>query len=210
MLIQDISKASKTMFEMKNLNKYWLFILYTIQQLNNNRYSLNAGRTIYQKVCYILTRAGIPTGFHFTRGSYGPYSTEAKNSVTILSNANLMTEKQLGKMIAIVVDPNFSFPRNDFTQDEMNNANRAVDLLSRIKSTDHAEMIATVLFSYDELKAGKEEVTDLEVYQDVLAWKKKYQNGREGDVCRTIESLAMLGWMRPKHTGNLPSSEENL
>ena len=194
----------------RSLNKYWLFILYTIQRLNNNRYSLNVGRTIYQKVCYILTRAGIPTGFHFSRGSYGPFSMEAKNSVTVLSNANLMTEKKLGKMIVTVVDPRFAFPVKDFTEEEIKKAERAVDLLSRIKSTDHAEMIATVLFSYDELKAAKETVTDLDVYEDVLAWKKKYLNSRETDVCRTIENLAALGWMHPQHTGSLISGEENL
>ena len=194
----------------KSLNKYWLFILYTIQQLNNKRYSLKVGRTIYQKVCYILTRAGIPTGFHFTRGSYGPYSTEAKNSVNVLSNANLMTEKQLGKMIVTVVDPSFTFPIKDFTEDDIKRANRAVDLLSRIKSTDHAEMIATVLFSYDELKAGGKDVTDQEVYEDVLSWKKKYQNSREADVCRTIENLAALGWMHPQHTGKLLADSANL
>ena len=194
----------------KNLNKYWLFILYAIQQMNNNRYSLNVGRTIYQKVCYILTRAGIPTGFHFTRGSYGPFSTEAKESVTVLSNANLMMEEKLGKMIATVVNPRFSFPVKNYTENEIKKAERAVDLLSRIKSTDHAEMIATVLFSYDELKAAKDVVTDLDIYEDVLAWKKKYQNAREADICRTIENLAALKWMHPKHTGSLISGEENL
>lgn len=75
-------------------NKNWLLIIYTVQQLNNDAYSLSVGRTIFQKVCYILTRAGVNTGFNFVEGSYGPYSKEIKDVITILSNTNYMTEKR--------------------------------------------------------------------------------------------------------------------
>lgn len=192
------------------MNKYWLFILYVVQQLNRDRYSLNVGRTIYQKVCYVLTRVGLPTGFRFSRGSYGPYSKEANQSVAILSNANLITEKQLGNMIVTVVDPHFQFPRQKFTDEELEKADRAIDLLSRIKSTDHAEMITTVLFSYDELSAKGTAVSDEEIFQDVLAWKKRYQGSREEDICHTIEGLAALGWIHPIHTGKLQIQDDDL
>ncbi len=55
-------------------NKYWLLLLYVVQKLNRDRYSLSVGRTIFQKVCYVLTRLGIPTGFNFVEGNYGPYA----------------------------------------------------------------------------------------------------------------------------------------
>ena len=193
-----------------SMNQAWLLILYVIQRLNNSRYSLNVGRTIYQKVCYVLTRTGIPTGFHFVRGSYGPYSKEAKDSVAVLSNANLMTEKQFGKMIVTVVDPEFRLPEDTFSPDDLRRAEQAVDLLSRIKSTDHAELITTVLFSYDELSSVHDVVTDKDVFQDVLNWKKKYVGEREVDVCRAIEDLAALGWMTPVHTGELLYRDDDL
>ena len=192
------------------INRYWYFILYAIRKLNSDRYSLSVGRTIYQKVCFVLTRAGIQTGFHFVKGTYGPFSKEVKQSVTLLSNANLISEKQQGSMITTIVAPDFVFPARDFTSEDMEKAEHAIDLLSRIKSTDHAEMITTVLFSYDELSRKNKKVKDMEVYQEVLNWKKKYQNAREHEIARTIGNLSALGWMKPVYTGQLRSMDEEM
>ncbi len=191
-------------------NRYWLLILYAVQKLNHDKYSLNVGRTIFQKVCYILTRAGIPTGFHFREGNYGPYAGEVKEAIVALSNANLMTEKQLGRMVEAVVSPIFRLPNDMFTVDEMTRANHAIDLLSRIKSTDHAEMVATVLFSYDELLKSHPEVKDIDVLNHVLSWKNRWKDSKTSEVCSTINSLSSLGWMNPIYSGNLPISDENL
>ena len=181
----------------ESFNKYWLFILYAVQRLEKDRYSLNVGRTIFQKVCYVLTRAGIPTGFHFVEGSYGPYSAEVKEAITVLSNTNLMTERQLGRMIETVVSPAFQFPDNQFTPEEMRNADRAVDLLSRIKSTEHAEMVATVLFSYEELENTGNKIKDVDVFNHVLVWKKKWIGKKEDEITDTIQNLSTIGWISP-------------
>ncbi len=185
-------------------NKYWLLILYVVQKINHSQYSLNVGRTIFQKVCYILTRAGIPTGFHFIEGTYGPYAAEVKNAITALSNESLMTEQQYGKMVETVVSPNFVLPENVFTAAELNKADRAVDLLSRIKSTDHAEMVTTVLFAYDELLEKSLTVKDVDVFNRVLSWKHWWKGHKEEEICSTISSLCSLGWM------NLTQSDEFL
>lgn len=168
-------------------------ILYVVQKLNHDHYSLNVGRTIFQKVCYILTRAGIPTGFNFAEGSYGPYANEVKSAILALSNANLMTERQLRRTIETVVSPAFKLPENMFTADELNRANRAVDLLTRIKSTDHAEMVATVLFSYDELSAKSSAVKDIDILNHILSWKRRWKDNKEFEICNTIVSLSSLG-----------------
>ena len=193
-----------------SFNKYWLLILYVVRCLNNDKYSLNVGRTIFQKVCYVLTRAGIPTGFHFTEGSYGPYSPEVKEALTVLSNANLMTERQLGRMIETVVSSSFKISKDQFTPEEIRKANRAVDLLSRIKSTDHAEMVATVLFSYEELENASTTVKDIDLFNHVLRWKRKWAGKREDEVTRTIQSLNLLGWISPALTNQLHSNEDEL
>lgn len=183
-------------------NKYWLFILYAVNKLNHDQYSLNVGRVIRQKICYILSRSGLPMGFTFRESSYGPFSKEVDQAIIALSNANYMTEKQTGKMTETIVSPSFVFPREEFTEQEMNAANRAVDLLSRIKSTDHAEMIATVLFSYDELKEQNSyEPTDADVFQHVLNWKKRWKGLKEEEIQSTILNLAALGWMSPLASG---------
>lgn len=191
-------------------NKYWLLILYVVQKLNHDQYSLNVGRTIFQKVCYVLTRAGIPTGFHFVEGSYGPYSAEVKEAITVLSNTNLMTERQLGRMIETVVSPAFQFPDNQFTPEEMRNADRAVDLLSRIKSTEHAEMVATVLFSYEELENTGNKIKDVDVFNHVLGWKKKWVDKKEDEITDTIQNLSTLGWISPIPTEQFNANEDDL
>ena len=206
----DYSNAQYTGTKNPSFNKYWLLILYVVRRLNNDQYSLNVGRTIFQKVCYVLTRAGIPTGFHFAEGSYGPYSSEVKEAITVLSNANMMTERQLGRMIETVVSPSFTIPMDQFTRDEIRKSNRAVDLLSRIKSTDHAEMVATVLFSYEELEKASEIIYDIDIFNHVLKWKRKWVGKKEDDIARTIQNLCSLGWISPVPTNQLSTNEDDI
>ncbi len=198
-LAGNIPDSPKEIIGNKNLqlNKYWLLILYVIKKLNNDKYSLNVGRTIFQKVCYVLTRTGVPTGFKFIESQYGPYSSEAKQAIMILSNANLMTEKRLGQMVETIVTPNFKINPNDFTVQDINNADKTFDLLSRIKSTDQAEMIATVLFSYDELSEKYAAVTEKQIFDHVVNWKKHWNGTKDPEIISTIESLSVLGWMKP-------------
>ncbi|MCD7785567.1 MAG: macro domain-containing protein [Oscillospiraceae bacterium] len=191
-------------------NKYWLLILYVVQKLNNDRYSLNVGRTIFRKVCYILTRTGVPTGFNFIEGSYGPYSKEVKDAVTVLSNANLMSERQLGKMVETVVSPDFKLQEDQFTEQDIKNADQAFDLLSRIRSTDQAEMVATVLFSFDELLKQGSNPKDVDVFNHILKWKPRWKNQKEDEISDTILSLSSLGWMNPIYTGELASADDAL
>lgn len=211
-LQRNLVHSPKELIGNKNIpfNKYWYLILYAIQKLNNNRYSLNVGRTIFQKVCYILTRTGIPMGFTFKEGSYGPYSNEVKAAVTVLSNANLMTERQLGRMVETVVSPKFKLPISLFTDEELSKANRAIDLLSRIKSTDQAEMVATVLFSYDELVVSAGTPTDLDVYNHVLAWKPRWRSNKEDEIRNTLSSLCALRYMTPVYSGKLITPDDDI
>ena len=87
------------------INPKWYLILQVVKSLNERQYALKVGRTIYQKICYVLTRNGVNTGFVFSKGSYGPFSSQVKDSITTLANANLIVEKQLGKMISLSVTP---------------------------------------------------------------------------------------------------------
>ena len=181
------------------LNKNWLLILYVIKKLNNDKYSLNVGRTIFQKICYILTRTGVKTGFKFVESQYGPYSSEAKQAIIALSNANLITERKLGTMVETIVSPDFKLDVNNYSVSDINNADKAFDLLSRINNTDQAEMIATVLFSYDELIEKFKTTTEQQIYDHVVNWKPHW-NGKKFDIANTIRSLSILGWMSPDNS----------
>lgn len=178
-------------------NKNWLLILYAIQQLNNDKYSLSVGRTIFQKVCYIITRTGVKTGFNFVEASYGPYSKEAKDAITVLYNANYMTERKLGNMVEIVVSPSFKLNYDEFDIQDIKRTDHAVDLLSRIKNTEQAEIIATVLFTYDELLEKTSKPTDSDIIEHVFSWKSRWRNDKEKAVENTILNLSMLGWINP-------------
>lgn len=211
-LLSNVIQSPKEILGNKNIpfNKYWYLLLYVVQRLNHERYALNVGRTIFQKVCFVLTRTGVPTGFHFREGSYGPYSDEVKDAVTVLSNANLMTEKQFGSMIETVVSSDFVLQKDLFTKTDLDNTESAIDLLSRIKSTDQAEMIATVLFSYDELKEKNGEVTEAEMMDHILGWKKRWKGVKEAEIQRNIHALTLLGWMRPVLSQETMDVEDNL
>ncbi len=209
-LRDNVIRSPKEVIGNKKLpfNKYWLLILYVVQKLNQDRYSLSVGRTIFQKVCYVLTRTGIPTGFNFVEGSYGPYAKEVHEALTVLSNANLMTERQLGQMIETVVSPSFSLPYDQFSSDEIRKADLAVDLLSRIQRTDQAEMVATVLFSYDELLNSNGTPSDRDIFDHILSWKPRWKGQKEAEIIKTIYSLSALSWMSPIYSGTLTSPED--
>lgn len=200
--LEQAGTASETLEGVKraSFNDKWLLILEVVRQVNAQRYSLHVGRVIFQKICYVLTRSGIQTGFTFIKASYGPYSAEVKESITTLSNANLMVESQhVGQnMVETRVTPNFAFDPSLYTSDELQCLNKTVDLFCRIKNTDQAEMMATIMFSYDRLKLRNAEVTEEDVLRDVLDWKKRWVGVKEDEIRHTIRDLSILGWLQPK------------
>ena len=184
------------------INPKWYLILAVVRELNGRKYSLKVGRTIYQKICYVVTRNGVNTGFVFSKGNYGPYSTNAKNSITALANANLIAEKRLGRMVSLSVSDNVIIYKDRFSEEEWNAVKKTVDLFGRVKSTEQAEIIATVLYSFDELNKRKHEVSDEDVYNYVMSWKPHWKPEKDYDVCDTIQNLAMLSLISVTHSNS--------
>lgn len=190
-------------------NDKWRLILYVVQELGKNRYSLSVGRTIFQKICYVLTRTGVKTGFEFTKGKYGPYAQELNDVITILSNENLIQETICGKMIKITVSEDFKCDFSAFKENEKAAVKQTVDLFSRIKNTEQAEIITTVLYAYDCLSEQKNgDVSDVEVYNFVMDWKKHWNPSHKDIVCDTIQNLAMLNWINISHSNELEYNTE--
>lgn len=185
------------------VNSKWYLILETIRELNERTYSLKVGRTIYQKICYVITRNGVDTGFTFVKGSYGPYSTDVKDSITALANANLIIEKPLGRMISLSVSDDVVIKKDRFTDKEWAATEKTIDLFGRIKSTEQAEMIATVLFSYDELAKNESRISDKDVYDFVIQWKPHWKTDKNYEVCDTIHNMAMLSLISITHSDEL-------
>lgn len=190
------------------INRYWYLIPYMVQQLNHDQYSLSVGRVILQKICYILTRVGIPTGFQFVRGSYGPFSREVKNAISSLTNANIIHESQAGTMIKVQVSPNFKFDHSRYSDEEMNRVNNCLDLLSRIENTDQAEMLATVMFSFDMLASNGVAPTEVQIVDYVEKWKPHWKENKHGEIISAMKGLSELRWIRPDYTqGFIPESD---
>ena len=185
------------------VNTKWYLILQVVQELNNRKYALMVGRTIYQKICYVLTRNGVDTGFVFSKGSYGPYSPQVKESLAALANANLIVEKQLGKMISLSVSDGVEIHKDKFSDTELEAVKKTVDLFGRVRNTEQAEIITTVLYSFDQLIKKMEQVSDKDVYDYVISWKPHWKLEKEYELCNTIQNMAMLSLMNIKCSGEL-------
>lgn len=197
-------------YKQVKLKAEWVALLEIVSRLQSQAYSNPVGRTIFQKICYIFTEQGVNTGFQFKRGSYGPFSPEVKDALSILANNNLMNEQQLGKMTALKVGPEFQAIKSKFSQ-QINSLEKkiekTVDLFSRIKSTEQAEEVTTILFATRQLKNQSEDknVSEMEVFDYIRNWKKTWDNSQKMEaVASGIRNLEMLGWLKLHYSESLP------
>jgi uncharacterized protein YwgA/O-acetyl-ADP-ribose deacetylase (regulator of RNase III) len=194
------------------INPAWVALVEVLRRIEAQPYHWPTGRTIFQKMAYVATRQGLPTGFVYKRGSFGPFSRELKNAESKLINNNLLQEKRLGKMFVVESGPNFERVRKDF-QGSLERwlpiIDKTTDLFMRV-NTDQAEVIATVMFAADELKNAKRSIPDeTEVLQAVFQWKQKRRPRLdEAVVASTIRNLGMLRWLDVKPDSHLPVPEE--
>lgn len=191
----------------------WLAVLEVVYQLSQQKYANPVGRTIFQKISYVMTELGVETGFSFSKGSYGPFSSELKNAIIVLANANLVEEKQLGRMTAIFPSKNYDAKRavfNNRIRRYEKQIVKTVDLFSRIKNTDQAEEVSSIIYATKFLKEenGSGLVKEQDVFDYILDWKKRWQeNGREENLATGIRNLQMLGWIKLEYSETLPSEE---
>ncbi len=196
----------------EKLNPEWVVLVEVLHQLEQQRYAAPVGRTIFQKICYVLTEMGVQTGFQFTKGSYGPYADEVKLALTDLANRNWVHEQPLGKMIALRTGPQYEKDRGKFgevIQHHEKKIAKAVDLFSRIKNTEQAEEVLTVLFAVRQLKQGQpaREVAEMDIYNYILDWKKAWRTeAKQQAVASAIRHLVMLGWMKLEFSRTLPDA----
>jgi uncharacterized protein YwgA len=169
------------------------------------------GRTIFQKICYVLTKQGVDTGFRFERSSYGPFAPEVKEAISVLANKNWIVEEQLGKMTALRVGPEYRRERGRMEEELepfRRKIDKTVDLFSRIKNTDQAEEVATVIYAVQVLKQERhpEEVSEQDLFNYILDWKKLWKKDEEkqGSLAEAIRNLEMLGWVKLRFSESLP------
>ena len=115
-------------------------------------------------------------------------------------------------MIALRVGPQYERERSKFEEVLKKHERRiakAVDLFSRIKNTEQAEEVLTVLFASRQLKQTQpqREVAEQDLYEYILDWKKAWRTPeKQQAVAGTIRNLVMLGWMRLQFSESLPDT----
>jgi O-acetyl-ADP-ribose deacetylase (regulator of RNase III)/uncharacterized protein YwgA len=197
----------------KKLNAVWVALLDIVNQLQQQPYANPVGRTIFQKISYVFTEQGADTGFQFKQGSYGPFSPEVKDALSVFANANLIHEQQLGRMTALRVGAEYGAIKSKYI-DQIKpfekKINKTVDLFSRIKSTTQAEEVTTVLYAARMLKKNSrdESVSEKDIYDYILDWKKDWHhNEKQTAIASAIRNLEMLGWLRLRYSESLPMED---
>jgi O-acetyl-ADP-ribose deacetylase (regulator of RNase III) len=194
------------------LDASWVALVEIVYRIEQQPYHWPIGRTIFQKIAYVATNEGLPTGLDYRRGSFGPFSQKLKNVETKLINNSLLQEERQGRMFIVKVGPNFNRIRQKYSPAFERWAkimDKTADLFMRV-DTDQAEVIATVLFAARELGQKQEaQPSERDVLEGVMQWKQKRRPPLdEITVASTIRNLGMLRWLNVKPSPNLPLPEE--
>jgi len=196
----------------QKMNPGWVPVIEVLKELADQPYAPPVGRTMFQKICYVLTAIGVPTGFEFGKGSYGPFSTDVKPALHEFANRNWVQEETLGKMVAMRVGSQFDRDRGKFVSDieqHRKKIDKTVDLFSRIRDTEQAEEVVTVLFASVQIKRGDRatEIEEQQIYDYILDWKKAWNSPQKKEaVASAIRNLALLGWIRVRASESMMPS----
>ena len=192
----------------------WVAVVEILSRLEQEPYHWPVGRIVFQKIAYIATQEGLPTGLHYQKSSFGPFSPELKGVITRLVNNGLIREEQLGRMFAVRVGPTFADARkaymNELGQWE-SIIEKTTDLFMRMQ-TKQSEVVATVIFAANTLASRKkEQPSETEVLTEVMQWKQRRRPKLDDkEVAYTIRNLAALRWLKVKPSPDLPIVDESL
>ena len=192
----------------------WIALVEALRRIESEPYHWPVGRVTFQKMAYVATREGLPTGLEFRKGSYGPFAAQLKPQIARLVSNGLVREERLGRMFAVKVGPTFEDARCahlDSLDQWDATIERIVDLFCRTK-TDQAEILATVMFSASLLESErKAPPSECDVLNDVKQWKQRRRPPLdEQDIAYTIRNLAALGWLNVTPCSDLPLPEETM
>ncbi len=135
-----------------------------------------------------------------------------KEAINVLANNNWLNEQQLGKMTALRVGPEYQKAREQLSNELepfRTKIDKTVDLFSRIKNTDQAEEVATVIYAVQNLKQERnpDDVSEEDLFHYILDWKKlwKKDEDKQRSLAEAIRNLEMLGWVKLRFSESLPA-----
>lgn len=183
---------------LQKLNPAWVALVEIVYRIEQQRYHTPVGRTIFQKIAYVATSIGLPTGLEHIKGSYGPYCSKLDSVKRRLSNAGLIQEQMLGKMFRVLPGDRFVKVRDKYKNSlKVWSAiiDKTVDLFLRL-DTHKAEIVATVLFVEQELRKQKKTLSEQEVLEGVMKWKHLRRPPLDKkEVAEIIRVLGILDWL---------------
>jgi O-acetyl-ADP-ribose deacetylase (regulator of RNase III) len=204
--------AGPTRSDHSMLNASWVALVELVNRIEQQPYHWPIGRTIFQKLAYVATSEGLPTGLAYERSSFGPFSSALKKVETRLINDGLLSEERQGRMFRVKVGPNYPRIRQKYVGAFnlwSGVLDKTADLFMRV-NTDQAEIIATVLFVAHELGRGRQrEITEKDILQTVMQWKQRRRPPLdEMTVASTIRNLGMLRWIKANPSTDLPLPDD--
>jgi O-acetyl-ADP-ribose deacetylase (regulator of RNase III)/uncharacterized protein YwgA len=210
-LAGDRAAAPPAASQPEQMQAGWIALVEILHRLESHPFRWPIGRTMFQKLAYFATAAGIATGLRHERGSYGPFAPSLKRVVSRLVNNSLIQEKERGSLLEVVVGPTYADARQAYA-DELtaweNAIERVADLFLRMNS-HRAEIAATVHFVAETLPP--EDATESNVLTEVMKWKQRRRPvWSESEVASAVRNLAALGWINVRPSESLPLPEEEL
>lgn len=206
---------SSSMPQAKWVRPAWVALIEILYRLEQQPYHWPVGRIAFQKIAYVATEEGLPTGLEYKPGSFGPFSSGMKKMETTLVNNGLIEERPLGRMFAVKVGPTFRDARKSYASDLErwnDKIERVTDLFMRM-NTQQAELTASVLFAARMLLLGRNanEVSERDVFEYVMDWKHRRKPPLDpSDLAASVRDLGGLGWLRVKPSDDLPFPNELL
>jgi O-acetyl-ADP-ribose deacetylase (regulator of RNase III)/uncharacterized protein YwgA len=186
-------------------------VLEALHRIEHTPYHWPIGRVAFQKLVYFATQMGVDTGLRFRRASFGPFAEDLKAVETRLVNNGLLEEQhaEMGKLFRVSVGPTFADARERHCVEIAANEDtirRLVDLFCRIRTTQQAEMVATIHFARGTMRRqNTDRPSETDVLHEVMEWKKKRRSPLpEEEVGSTIRVLAALGWLDVAPSKDLP------
>ncbi len=189
----------------------WLALVEILHRLERHPFRWPIGRTMFQKLAYFATAAGVPTGLTHERSSYGPFALGLKRIISQLVNNGLIQETEAERAFKVEVGPTYADARPAYA-DELamweEAIERVADLFLRMNS-HRAEIAATVHFVAETLPP--EDATESNVLTEVMKWKQRRRPAwSESEVASAVRNLAALGWINVRPSESLPLPEEEL
>ncbi len=205
----SLKRTGSGMRILQKLNPAWVILAEVIYRIEQQKYHMPVGRTIFQKIAYVATALGLPTELNYVRASFGPYCRELDSVKRRLANAGLIQEQKLGRMYRVRPGLDYSLARDKYSEDIKKWGgliDKTADLFLRL-DTHKAEVVATVLFIEKELnKEG--EIAEQDVLNEVMRWKQKRKPPlNENDVAETIRNLGVLRWFNLRASRGLPINQ---